>query len=63
MLVVPDAIPVTTPVVLTVPAAGLLLTQVPPVTLCVSVAVLPTHTDEGPDIVVGAVFTVTVVTV
>jgi hypothetical protein len=63
MFVVPEAIPVTTPVVLTVPTAVLLLDHVPPDVLCVKVAVLPTQTAEGPEIAAGALLTVTVVTV
>ena len=62
IFVVPDATPVTTPVLLfTVAAAGLLLFQVPPeVPLVVIVIVDPAHTDDAPLTVpaVAAAFTV-----
>jgi hypothetical protein len=61
MLVVPDATPVTIPAELTVAAEVLLLNQVPPVGVELSVMVVPVQTDEGPAIGVGALLTVTVV--
>ena len=59
MLVVPAVRPLTTPLVLTVPTAVLLLLHVPPVVALASAVVLPTHTLEVP--VIGVTpFTVTV---
>jgi hypothetical protein len=55
----PAVIPVITPVdASTVAAVGLLLTQVPPGTVLVNVVVRSLHTDDAPDIAVGAVVTV-----
>jgi hypothetical protein len=51
--VVPAALPVTTPEVLTEAIEVLALLHVPPVVSLVSVKVLPTHTDEGPPIAAG----------
>ena len=45
MVAVPAAIPVTTPVVLTVALLGRLLLHAPPVVSCVSCRVAPAHTD------------------
>ena len=53
------AIPVTTPVADTVPAAGLLLLQVPPPVRSVNAVVKPAHTDNVPVIPTGTGFTVT----
>ena len=47
----PAETPVTTPVELTVAIAGLLLLQVPPTVVSISVMVLPVHTLVGPVIV------------
>ena len=44
----PVATPVTTPALLTVASAALLLLQVPPVVASVSVMVAPVHTIAGP---------------
>ena len=56
----PGEIPVTMPVALpTVAIAGLLLLHVPPVTVLLSVAVVPGHTLLFPVIVAGAGLTVT----
>jgi len=54
--------PVTMPLrIPTVPAAGLLLLQVPPPAGSVKAVVAPAHTVDDPSIAVGAVLTVTVV--
>lgn len=58
-MVVPTAIPVTTPVVLTVPLAGVLLLHVPPGVDGVSTIVVPGHTSLGPVMPVGVGVTVT----
>lgn len=57
----PVAIPVTVPVALTVAIEVLLLDQVPPVAPLVNVAVLPTQTDDEPEIASGVAFTETTV--
>jgi hypothetical protein len=57
------AVPAVTPVITPaddVDAFALLLVHVPPATVLLSVTVLPVHTDDGPLIAAGAVFTVTV---
>ena len=59
MVGVPAAIPVTTPVLLTVPIAGVLLVQVPPVVPIASAVVEFTHTDAVPVMAGTAPFTVT----
>ena len=57
----PAPMPVTTPVPdPTVARPGLLLSHVPPDGEELNVIVAPTHTAEAPEIVEGAVFTVTV---
>ena len=48
MVVVPAAMPVTTPAVLTVPLAGVMLLHTPPLTDGVSVVVAATHTVAVP---------------
>lgn len=59
---VPEAIPLTTPVPGTTDATeGLLLVQIPPMVGSVSVILSPTHTCVGPLIGPGAAITVTVV--
>ncbi len=59
MLVVPAVSPLTTPLVLTVPTAVLLLLHVPPAVAFASAVELPAHTLAVPVIGVTA-FTVTV---
>jgi hypothetical protein len=60
MFVVPAATPLTIPLETpTVAAAVLLLPQVPPAMVLVSVEVAPIHTEAGPPIVGGIGFTVT----
>jgi len=54
----PAESPETTPEVLTVPTAGLLLLHVPPPGVAFNVVVLPIHTFIVPVIEAGAVFTV-----
>lgn len=61
MIADPAAIPVTVPVALTVAIEVLLLDQVPPVAPLVNVAVLPTQTDDEPEIASGVAFTETTV--
>ena len=61
--VVPKAAPVTTPVVIPIPALVLLLLQVPAGVPSDRVIDKPIHTDEGPSIVDGNGLTVTVVVV
>jgi len=57
---VPEATPVTTPVVPSIVATlPLLLLHAPPLTACVSVVVLPTHTLAVPPIDANAALTVT----
>lgn len=60
MVVLPGAMPVTVPVVDIVPAAGLLLTHVPPAGALLSSVVLPWHTAVVPAIGAGSGFTLTV---
>jgi hypothetical protein len=60
MIPVPAAAPVTTPVLPVTVSAGEVVFHVPPVTGSDSVIVLPLHTEAGPVIAVGVVFTVTV---
>ena len=64
MVVVPVLIPVTTPVLPTLATEVLLLAQVPPVVVSVSVMAEPTHTVAGPLMIpaVGAGSTVTLCT-
>ena len=63
MVVVPAAIPVTTPPDETVPTAVLVLVNVPPpVPLAVSVVVAPTHTVAVPLMVPGVANGLTVTT-
>ena len=57
---VPAAMPVTVPVVLTVPCNVLLLLQVPPVEVVARVVALPTHTNGVPVMALGSALTVTV---
>lgn len=58
-MAVPSEAPLTTPVELpTVAIAVLLLDHVPPDGDELKVMVLPEHTDDGPDIALGVVFTV-----
>ena len=52
--------PVTIPVSETVPAAGVLLVQVPPGVASARAMVLPAQTDEGPVMAAGPAFTVSV---
>ena len=59
MVGVPADTPVTTPVVLTVASAVLLLDQIPPAILSVSKDVEPAHTVEEPLIELGVELTVT----
>ena len=59
-MVVPPAIPVTTPVVEIVPAAVFPLLHVPPPVPSVNAVVSPTHTSKVPLIAPGNGFTVTV---
>ena len=61
MVVVPPAIPITTPDVFTLPVAGALLLQVPPLMVSPSGSVEPAHTGVLPVRAVGAELTVTVV--
>ena len=58
MLVVPAAIPFTTPAVVTPAFAVLLLAHVPPASALVSVMVAASHTDAGPEIGEGSAFTI-----
>jgi hypothetical protein len=58
MVVVPALIPVTTPIVLTVPTAGVLLLQEPPASGFDRVVVCPTHIEVPPTIEGGGGFTV-----
>jgi len=60
MVGVPAARPVTTPELLMDPWPGLLLLQVPPEGVAVSVVVSPTHTLNVPDGTEGIPLTVTV---
>ena len=59
----PDAIPVTTPVVPIVASVPSLLLQVPPAVASLSEVVKPTHTLAVPLIEPGSAFTVTTVVV
>jgi len=59
--VVPAIIPVTTPLVLTVPTAALELLHVPPVVEVLNAVVVVGHTELVPDIAAGAVSTVAVI--
>jgi len=60
MVVTPVAMPVNTPVPATiVPVAGVLLLQVPPVDVVVHVIVVAGHSVDGPPMVPGSGFTVT----
>jgi hypothetical protein len=61
MVVVPAAIPVTTPVTETVPTAGVLLLHVPDGLISVNVVVLPAHTAEAPLMAAGEPLTVTTI--
>lgn len=58
MVVLPRAIPVTTPELLIVATEGLLLLQVPPDVASASVMVLPIHTLPGP-VIAATAFTET----
>ena len=60
MVAVPDAIPVTAPVGSTVAIDVALLVQLPPVEVSVIEITEPTHTDVGPPMVAGTLFTDTV---
>ena len=60
MFDVPAIAPVTTPVAALIVALPLLLVQLPPAGVELSVTVRPTHTLLRPVIVVGLAFTVTV---
>ena len=55
---IPAVIPVTTPVLLTLPAAGLLLLHVPPVGVELSVVVIPVQTVKVPVMADGVELTV-----
>lgn len=55
---IPAVIPVTTPVLLTLPAAGLLLLQVPPVGVDANAVVYPVQTVNVPEMAVGVALTV-----
>ena len=60
IVAVPNVIPVTSPLPSTVATPILLLLHVPPLTLLLSVVLVPMHTDaDDGEIVAGAVFTVT----
>jgi hypothetical protein len=60
MIAVPAETPVTTPVVeVTTATPVVLLLQVPPETVLVSVVRAPTHTEAVPDMTEGAALTVT----
>ena len=48
MATVPEVRPVTLPVLLTVAMVALLVVQLPPVVVSVSIMVLPAHTVDGP---------------
>lgn len=61
MVVVPAPMPVTTPDVLTVPTAGVLLLHEPPGTEFDNVVVAPVHMFVTPVIAAGVLFTVNVV--
>ena len=58
MVILPVAIPVTTPLELTLPNAGALLLHVPPVVVSESAVADPTHTVEEPVMGAGMEFTV-----
>lgn len=58
---VPGPMPVTTPLVFTVPTDGVLLLHVPPDVAFESVVVWPVHIDVPPVIAEGGVFIVNVV--
>jgi hypothetical protein len=60
MIVVPEVIPVTIPVVDPTVTLGLLLVHVPPPIPSVKVIMAPVHTLDGPSIIVGDVLTVIV---
>ncbi len=60
MVVVPAPTPVTTPVLLTVPTAVLLLLHVPPAVAFDKAVVCPTHIDVPPVIAPGGVLMVNV---
>lgn len=57
----PIVTPVTTPDASILAIDGFAVDHEPPLTGCVNVAVLPTHTTEGPEIAAGVVLTVTCV--
>jgi hypothetical protein len=61
MVVVPAPTPVTTPVLLTVPTAVLLLLHVPPDVALDKAVVCPTHIDVPPVMAPGGVLMVNVV--
>ena len=61
IIVVPSESPVTTPVELTVPTAGLLLVQAPPAVVFVKFVVEPRHAVGIPVMALGDDTTVTVV--
>src|ERR1043165_2201601 len=63
MVEVPKAIPLTTPVLLTVATVTLLLLQIPPSVGSLRVVVDPSQTLATPDIAPGTVLTVTTVVV
>ncbi len=58
----PIVTPVRTPEASTLAMEGLAVDHDPPLTGCVNVAVLPTHTADGPEMAAGVVLTVTCVT-
>lgn len=60
MVLVPAVTPVMVPLVLIVATDGVLLLQVPPVVVLLTVVVCPTHTCSVPAIAAGSGFTVTV---
>jgi len=60
-VVVPFSMPVTMPVVDTVPIVVLTLLHVPPPVASLSDVVSPTHTDSTPEMAAGWVSTVTMV--